>query len=102
LEKIKRAMRYMIVALFFLAACDGPNADAKIEKIENELDTFGQKAEPVLDSMGQKLERAGEKIKDEFDTLKEKAKPVLDSAGEKLERGARRLDKKVKVRVDSN
>jgi ElaB/YqjD/DUF883 family membrane-anchored ribosome-binding protein len=95
-------MKYLIIALFLFAACDSPTTDAKIEKVEDELDTLGQKAAPVLDSVGEKLERAGEKIKDEFDTLKEKAKPALDSAGEKIERGARRLDKKVKVRVNSN
>ena len=95
-------MKYLVIAFFLLAACDSPTADAKIEKVENELDTLGRKAEPVLDSVGEKLERAGEKIKDEFDTLKVKAKPALDSAGEKIERGLKKLDKKVKVRVDSN
>ena len=95
-------MKYLVVAFFLLAACDSPNADAKLEKVENELDTLGQKAAPVLDSVGEKLERAGEKIKDEFDTLKEKAKPALDSAGEKIERGARKLNRKVKEKVNDN
>lgn len=95
-------MRYLIVACLLLAACDSPTTEVKIEKVENELDTIGQKVGPVLDSLGEKLERAGEKIGDELDTLKDKAGPVIDSAGEKLERGAKKLNRKVKEKVNDN
>jgi ElaB/YqjD/DUF883 family membrane-anchored ribosome-binding protein len=100
-------MKYLIAACFLFAACDSPTTETRMDRVENELDTIGQQAGPVLDSVGEKLERAGEKLKDEFDTLKRDAKPVLDSveeklerAGEKAEQAAKKLDKKVKVRVN--
>ena len=102
-------MKYFIVAFFLFAACDSPSTETKSERVENELDTIGQQARPALDSAGEKLERAGEKLKNEFDTLKEDAKPVLDSvekklerAGEKAEEAVKKLDKKVKVRVNKD
>lgn len=75
----------LVVALFGLAACDGPREQATVgQKIDSAVAKIDQKTESTLAKIEQKTEQAVSVLKKDVDTAQVAGGTVLDTAAMKV------------------